>query len=70
MSTIERKRQLASGISVIAIAAAMTSLRLHRRSQNCEHSRAMSRQRSLAPQVVAVDTHTGAAIVGTHRRQG
>jgi hypothetical protein len=70
VSTISNKRQLASGISIIAIAAALTIASPAQAQAEFGTIQGHIDGAATGTQVVAVDTHTGQRSVGTVNAQG
>jgi hypothetical protein len=70
VSTIERKRQLASGISVIAIAASLTIASPALAQEQTASLAGHVDDAAAGTQVVAVDTFTGRSVTGTVDAQG
>ena len=70
MSTISNKRQLASGISIIAIAAALTIASPAQAQEQTANLQGHVEGAAPGTQVVAVDTHTGQRSVGTVDAKG
>jgi len=70
VSTISNKRQLASGISVIAIAAALTIASPAYAQEQTANLQGHVEGASAGTQVIAVDTHTGQRSVGAIDAQG